>query len=242
MDTIENNSFLKNPLIVALDLDDFDYCLELIRVLGPLVGGIKLGPRLVIRYGKEIIHQASHFAPVFLDMKFLDIPNTMEHSVRAAFEMGASLVTIHAQSGREALKRLSHLENELSKERPFKILVVTVLTSFSTENLPSNMKSMSISDHVNHLALDAYQSGLRGFVCSPHEAQALRQNYPDSFIVTPGVRRIQGSINDDQKRVMTPAEAIKQGASAIVVGRPILEAKGQEREEAKLFLKELFWS
>ena len=215
---------VKNPLIVALDLDDKARALQLAKELGPKVGALKIGPRLNLRYGQSLIQEMAGYAPIFIDNKFLDIPNTMLSSVRAAFEAGASFCTIHAWSGLEALGQISDLEKELNQIRPFQILVVTVLTSFTEELLPPTMVKDPIEVQVRRLAHLAWEAGLTGFVCSPFEVAELKKELKNGFFVTPGVRFGDGQLND-QKRVKSPGEAVQAGASMIVVGRPIVEAK-----------------
>src|SRR5690606_29547031 len=135
--------------------------------------------------------------PIFLDNKHFDIPSTMEAAVRASFEAGASLVTVHALSGAEALKRMAAVEAELSQIRPFKILAVTILTSWDQDSLPSVMKPQKISEHVTDLVALVQSSGLSGIVCSPHELELLQKR--DLYLVTPGIRfNMQNS--GDQKR------------------------------------------
>jgi orotidine-5'-phosphate decarboxylase len=215
-------SSMKNPLIVALDVDSSEKAIHLAKDLGPSVGALKVGPRLVHRYGESLLRELASYAPIFVDCKFFDIPSTMEAAVRSSFDAGASLVTVHALAGREALTRLAKVEEELNKQRPFKILCVTILTSWDQQSLPPVMKTQSISHHVLDLADLAHNSGLTGLVCSAEELHLLKnQNH---FLVVPGIRLAAGK-KDDQKRVMGPGEAMKLGASALVVGRPIIEAK-----------------
>lgn len=216
---------LKNPLILALDVDSKDHAFKILDHVGDLVGGIKLGPRLVYRYGSEFVKQISEISPVFVDNKYFDIPSTMVAAVRASFDAGATLVTVHALAGGEALKELAKLENELNQIRPFKILAVTILTSWSQSSMPASLHSWSVENHVRSLTQEVYNSGLRGLVCSGHELQYL--NYPEIFKVTPGIRlssEQSSSQSEDQKRIMTPKQAVKAGASALVIGRPILQA------------------
>ena len=211
-----------NPLIVALDVDTKDRALQLVADLKDVVGGFKLGPRLIHRYGETLVKELAKTAPVFVDCKFFDIPSTMVAAVRASFESGATLVTVHAQAGGEALRALAKLEAELSsRERPFQILCVTMLTSFSEAGLPAILKPQPIKEHVKQLAALVHESGLRGIVCSPEELSDLRDQ--DFYLVTPGIRF---TLEDkgDQKRVLGPHEAMSAGASALVVGRPIIEA------------------
>ena len=204
-----------------------------------------------MRYGEEIVKSCASLAPVFIDLKFLDIPSTMETSVRASFASGASLVTVHAWSGSEALKRLAKLEKELNTQRPFKILVVTILTSFNehtgavasqsaaeaeatvpltsqtssmvSSSMAPTMKNLPLSEQVITLADFASDCGLKSFVCSAQESALIRQKHKDSFIVTPAIRFADENPSD-QKRIQDPQQAMQNGASAIVVGRPIIQA------------------
>lgn len=219
---------LKNPLILALDIDSKSEVLHLTKTLGPQVGALKIGPRLVIRYGADLISQLAQSALIFIDLKFLDIPNTMKTSVQSAFDAGASLVTVHGWAGVEALTELAKLEKELNKKRPFLILVVTILTSFRENELPYGLEKKTIKDHVVGLIDEAYKVGLRGFVCSPEEASVIRAKYPDAILVTPGVR-LPDEEKGDQKRVMGPKEALDAGSTALVVGRPIVESKNPQQ-------------
>lgn len=213
---------MRNPIILALDVDTKDQALRIADDLAEIVGGFKLGPRLCLRYGMDFVQEIAQRGPIFLDNKHFDIPSTMEAAVRASFDAGASLVTVHALSGSEALKRMADVEKELSQKRPFKILAVTILTSWDQNSLPVNMKPQPISHHVTDLAALVKDSGLSSVVCSPHELDLLQNQ--DLYLVTPGIRfSMQDS--GDQKRIMGPKEALRKGASALVVGRPILEAK-----------------
>lgn len=221
-----------NPLCVALDVDSKARALELVLQLKDIAGGFKIGPRLALRYGQEFIQEISRQAPVFIDCKFFDIPSTMKAAVRASFEAGASLVTVHAMAGAEALEELAVLEKELSQQRPFRILAVTILTSWSQESLPPVMKILPISNHVQELAKLVVASGLSGLVCSPEELDLLR-SIP-AYKVTPGIR-FSTDEKGDQKRVLGPADALKKGSSLLVVGRPIVEAENP-REAANKYL------
>ncbi|MFM6928829.1 MAG: orotidine-5'-phosphate decarboxylase, partial [Bdellovibrio sp.] len=189
-----------------------------------------------LRYGMEFVKEMAARAPIFLDNKHFDIPSTMEAAVRASFEAGASLVTVHALSGSEALSRMAALERELSQQRPFRILAVTILTSWDENSLPGVMKAQAISQHVVDLAVLVQNSGLSGVVCSPHELDLLQNR--GLYLVTPGIRFSMGN-SGDQKRIMGPNEALKAGASALVVGRPILEAKNI-REAATEFVMAMY--
>lgn len=218
-------NFLKNPLILALDVDSKEDAFKILDHIGDLVGGVKLGPRLVYRYGASLVTEVAEIAPVFVDNKYFDIPSTMVAAVKASFEAGATLVTVHALAGKEALAALHKLETELNQIRPFKILAVTVLTSWNQNSMPASFHSWSVENHVRSLTQEVYNSGLRGLVCSGHELEYL--NYPGFYKVTPGIRLStdQSQVqSEDQKRVMTPKQAMKAGASALVIGRPILQS------------------
>ncbi len=216
-------STLTNPIFVALDVDTPEQALALVRQTRAFVGGFKVGPRLSLRYGEPLLREISRHGNMFVDNKYFDIPSTMESSVRTSFELGASFCTIHAQAGSEALSRLAMVELELSKIRPFRLLAVTVLTSFRQETLPPNSQSMTLAEQTLALAKLSIDCGISGLVCSPEEVAELRQLYPDAFLVTPGVR-LSHEDKGDQKRISDPATALKRGASALVVGRPIYES------------------
>lgn len=228
---------LLNPLCIALDVDDRDQALQLAHDLSEVAGGFKLGPRLVLRYGPQLIQEIANFAPVFLDFKYFDIPSTMVAAVKASFDAGASLVTVHAQAGPVALAELAKLEQEYRKTKPVQILAVTILTSFEEKTLPSILKRQSIETHVTELVSMVQQSGLTGIVCSPHELLAL-QNFENMYFVTPGIRGAKETATNvseiqDQKRIMSAQEAIAAGATGLVVGRPIIEAASPKNEALK---------
>jgi orotidine-5'-phosphate decarboxylase len=212
-----------NPIFVALDVDTDTAALSLAHKLKGKVGGFKVGPRLTLRFGRKLISDLAECAPVFVDNKYYDIPSTMVAAMQATFEAGATFATIHAQCGPEALKALSELQAELREERPFHILSVTVLTSYSPETIPPNWQNKPLLEHVETLAQATFAAGIKGIVCSPEEVAVLRKQNPSAFLVTPGIRLSQET-SGDQKRVMTPPDAMQAGASALVIGRPILQA------------------
>ena len=225
-----------NPLCVALDVDSDEEALQIVDELHDIVGGFKLGPRLCLRYGQQLSQKISNKAPVFIDQKYFDIPSTMEAAVQASFDAGASVVTVHALSGSEALSRLAELESQLRKQRPFQILCVTILTSLEQKNLPLNLKSLEVKEHVRLMAEDVRKAGLNGLVCSAHELEFVDKGY--FYTLTPGIR-FDLQDHQDQKRVMSPQQALRKGASALVVGRPILQAK-HRKEIAADFVMSLY--
>lgn len=214
---------LTNPIFIALDVDDDQGALELVRQCRAFVGGFKVGPRLALRYGEPFLKEIARNGAMFIDNKYFDIPSTMEAAVRASFEVGASFCTVHAQAGPEALTALAALEESLCQTRPFRILAVTVLTSFKPETLPPMLRHLPIAEQTRALAQLAVDCGLSGLVCSPDEVESLRQQFPNAYLVTPGVR-LSHEDRGDQKRVSDPLTALKRGASALVVGRPIYDS------------------
>lgn len=212
-----------NPIFVALDVDTAEQALSLVKETRAFVGGYKVGPRLALRYGETLLKEIARHGSMFIDNKYFDIPNTMESAVRASFEMGASYCTIHAQSGPEAMTRLAAVEKELARQRPFKILAVTILTSFKQDTLSPVTRALPISEQATMLTQDVMDCGLSGVVCSPDEVENLRAKFPAAFLVTPGVR-LGSEDRGDQKRVADPVTALRRGASALVVGRPICDS------------------
>jgi orotidine-5'-phosphate decarboxylase len=226
-----------NPLFVALDVDSAERALELIHQTRAFVGGFKLGPRLVMRYGQELTREVARHGALFIDCKFYDIPNVMEHSVRTAFELGATYCTVHAQAGKEALTRVAQLEQDLRKLRPFRVLSVTILTSFRQDTLAPNVQHQPLEEQALTLAELSLSCGLSGLVCSAEEVEKLRARYPEAYLLTPGIRL---GLDDkgDQKRVSDPLTALRKGASALVVGRPICDSL-EPAQAAKVYYEEI---
>jgi orotidine-5'-phosphate decarboxylase len=217
-----DSSPLRNPLCVALDVDNKEQALALADSLQEIVGGFKIGPRLIQRYGADLSIEIARRAPLFVDCKFFDITSTMLSAIQAAFDSGASLVTVHALSGPQALSKVSELEKTLNQIRPFRILVVTVLTSWDHTSFTENFKHQKVSDHVLELAKVTQNAGLDSIVCSPHELELLKDK--GLYLVTPGIRSASDD-SGDQRRTMTASEAITLGANVLVVGRPVIQAK-----------------
>lgn len=215
--------------MLALDVDSEAEVDRYLSLVGQEVGAIKIGPRLGFKYGSQIINKVQKVAPVFVDNKYFDITSTVLSSVQTSFESGATFVTVHALNGLETLTELAQLEEKLNKTRPFKILAVTVLTSWSEKNIPSNFKSQSIDEHVLSLAQIVEQAGLSGVVCSGHELSLLPKSL---FKVVPGIRTVEeitSSQKQDQKRVISPSQAIHLGANGLVIGRSILNSRDPQK-------------
>jgi orotidine-5'-phosphate decarboxylase len=174
-----------------------------------------------------------------LDLKLHDIPETVERAVANACQLGANLLTVHATGGPRMLERA--LARASSEGTGLTILAVTVLTSLDSEDLKQVGVAATTAEQVERLAKLAWSVGIRGFVCSPSDAQKLRTELgPDAYLVTPGIRSSAG--NDDQKRVGTPGDAIRAGSSLLVVGRPIRDARDPAIAAAEIQLACETWS
>lgn len=212
----------KARVFMALDVDTKEEAFSLVEKWSPHITGFKVGPRLGFQFSKADWAWLATKGETFIDYKFFDIPSTVESSVKVAFDSGASFCTVHAMNGLECLKRLSNLEEKLNKVRPFKILAVTLLTSFDQEgnSLPL-IKNMKPQEVVADLADLVFKAGLSGLVCSAHEVSTLKEKYSKGIFVTPGIRFTTDSA-DDQKRVATPEKAWSDGASHLVMGRSLI--------------------
>jgi len=213
----------KDRLIVALDVPTPAEAAKWARKLSPAVGYFKVGLELFTAGGPDTVKSINEQrARVFLDLKFFDIPNTMAGALAAAAKLKPALVNIHALAGPEAIRLCAQTLKKL--KNPPKLLAVTVLTSFSNEELKKTGVKYGSAKMVSHLCRTALDAGADGVVASPLETKKLRDEFGTKFIiVTPGVRPSWAEKND-QKRVATPYQAIKDGADYIVVGRPILTA------------------
>lgn len=213
----------KGPLIVALDFDTATEALDLVDLLDPDTCRVKVGKQLFTREGPAILKAlGARGFDVFLDLKFHDIPNTVANACVAAAEQGAWMVNVHASGGsrmmvaaRDALAKLFN---------PPKLIAVTVLTSMAPEDLFETGTPASPMERVLLLAELAQQAGMDGVVCSAQEAQQLRARLgPDFNLVTPGIRLPEDNVGD-QRRVLSPSDALAAGANYLVVGRPITAA------------------
>jgi orotidine-5'-phosphate decarboxylase len=224
------NSVAKDRLIVALDVSTERLALELVNSLRGMVGMFKIGSQLFTEAGPKIVKEiASSNNRVFLDLKFHDIPNTVASAAVAATRLGVSIVNVHASGGREMMQRTADAVSEVAANEGLRrpsVIAVTVLTSFDAAILSEVGINSAPETQVRRLSRLAEASGMDGVVASPHEVALVRSTVTSSgfLIVTPGVRPA-GTALDDQKRVTTPAEAIRSGADYIVVGRPITAAK-----------------
>ncbi len=233
---------MKNPIIVALDVPDAEQAIKLAEAIAPAVGAFKIGKELFVSAGPDIVKRVRDTgASVFLDLKFHDIPNTVAKAVASATRLDVQMLTVHTCGGSTMLERALKGANEAAKqtgnEAPL-ILGVTVLTSMDESDLNEVSVNKTPESQVIHLAQMATGAGLKGLVCSPKEITPLREVLPPEVqLVTPGIRPA-GSEKGDQKRVMTPVEAISAGADWLVIGRPIYAADNP-REAAESILESL---
>ena len=219
-----------DKLLVALDVESGERAIQLVTALRGLAGGFKIGNRLFTSDGPALVRRiADSGARVFLDLKYHDIPNTVEQAVEAAVGTGAWMINVHASGGSAMMQAAARAARDTSAKlgRPAPLMIgVTVLTSMDQGALHAVGVDRPVLDQVVALARMTQQAGLQGVVASPQETRAIRQACgPDFQIVTPGIRGASaGTEKQDQSRTMGPAEAIKAGASYIVVGRPIIAA------------------
>lgn len=230
---------MRNPILVALDLPNAEQALKLAEQLAPVTGGFKIGSELFTSAGPDIVRRIRGMgAPVFLDLKFHDIPNTVAKAVAAAVQLDVQMLTVHASGGVEMLKAAEQVAQEgawrLGHSPPL-VLAVTVLTSLNSNALSEIGLDPNVGRQVRRLANMANKAGLRGLVCSPLEVAELRQMLPASTqLVTPGIRA-EGSATDDQKRTLTAREALSMGANWLVIGRPIYAAENPRAAAEQIF-------
>lgn len=212
------------PIIVALDFPSAPAALDLARRLSPQLCRLKVGKELFTRSGPALVEQLQQQGfEVFLDLKFHDIPNTVAGAVRAAAELGVWMVNVHASGGRRMMAAAA--EAIAAFARPPLLLGVTVLTSMAAQDLQELGVSETLEERVLRLARLTADSGLDGVVCSALEAKALRSLCAPGFcLVTPGIR-LAGDNAADQRRVVTPAEALAMGSDYLVIGRSITAAE-----------------
>jgi len=234
---------LKEKLVLALDVSNLDEAKKLIQELAEYVGVFKVGKELFTAVGPEIFKVIKeNGGKIFADLKYHDIPNTVASAARVLTRYGVEIFNIHATGGKEMIRQtreaIEDEANKLGVKRP-KLLAVTVLTSLDNSDLKElKINVENTGDYVLHLAKMAKESGADGIVCSPLEIEKVKKELGDDFItLTPGIRP-SWSNKGDQKRVMTPKEAIKKGTDYIVIGRPIRNAENRV-EAVKKILKEM---
>jgi len=213
----------ENPIIVALDFPAADPALAFVERLEPGSCRLKIGKELFTVAGPDLVRRiVDRGFDVFLDLKYHDIPNTVAAACRAAAGLGVWMLNVHALGGRRMLEAAREAV-EGAGHRP-RLIAVTILTSMGPDDLAEIGLPGEPAEHVRRLAALAESAGLDGVVCSPREVAMLRTERRDDFLlVTPGIRPA-GSDTGDQKRTMTPADALRAGSTHLVIGRPITRA------------------
>ena len=212
------------PIFVAIDTPDLRRARDIAEAVRDYAGGVKLGLEFFSAQGPEGVRRIAELGlPIFLDMKLHDIPNTVAKAVAALAPLEPAILTVHADGGREML-----LAAKRAASPSTKVVAVTLLTSLDAGDLSDLGIQRSPADQVAHLAWMARDSGVDGIVCSGAEVREAKSAWPNGFFVVPGIRPAGADIAD-QKRVVTPARALADGASVLVIGRPITAAPDPAR-------------
>lgn len=227
---------LNNPsdkIIVAIDGMDRNEAISFLKEC-PDISWVKVGLELFTKEGPNIINTFKDMdKKIFLDLKFHDIPNTMSSASYHVSKLGVDIISLHASAGLKALQLSKEATIKGAREinnKPPEVIAITVLTSISPQNFKYELnRESSIEENVLSLSKLTYDAGLDGCVCSPLEVKSLRDKYDDNFkLITPGIRFLIDDIND-QSRVMSPVDAISNGASKIVVGRAITKSNNPSK-------------
>lgn len=214
---------MSNRIFIALDTPDLDGARLIAQKVRHHVGGVKLGLEFFAANGPAGVRAMEEAGlPIFLDLKLHDIPNTVAKAVQALSSLAPAVLTVHAGGGRAMLE-----DAKAAAHPDTKVVAVTMLTSLDAEDLAATGVSGAPHEHVLRLAGLAQEAGLDGIVCSGAEVKAAKAAWPKGFFVVPGVRPADGQAGD-QKRVVTPRQALDDGASILVVGRPITQAEHPE--------------
>ena len=223
-----------NPVFCALDTPDVEAARALALKIAPYVGGLKLGLEFFLANGAQGYRRLAELGlPVFLDVKLHDIPNTVAGAIGSLLPLQPDFITIHTSGGASMMRAAADAAAKASGKRP-KLLGVTVLTSLDAQDLQAVGQDSDIAGQVQRLAGLAKDSGLDGVICAPAEVALLRKACGPSFILmVPGIRPTWAAAND-QKRVMTPREAVDAGATYLVIGRPITGAQDPAAAAEKL--------
>lgn len=213
-----------SPILVALDYADKNAALAFVDNIDPRDCRLKVGKEMFTLYGPQLVSELQQRGfEIFLDLKFHDIPNTVAHAVAAAAELGVWMVNVHASGGARMMSAAREALVPFGKDAPL-LIAVTVLTSMEAEDLHGIGIEQSPADYAERLAKLTKACGLDGVVCSAHEATRLKNSCGKDFkLVTPGIRP-EGSAAGDQRRIMTPVEAVKAGVDYMVIGRPITQS------------------
>ena len=223
---------MNKNIFVACDLSSQKETLYLLELVHNEISGIKIGLQYITRRSPEEIRELSKFKkPIFYDGKFFDIKNTLIESIKSLEDLKVKYATVHILNGLDALKAA----NEVAKEINLNLLGVSVLTSFSNEDLDSLGFNNKVEDQVKKLIKIAMNAKLHGVICSPLEVKMIKKIAPNLKCFTPGIR--MDNSKDDQKRTMNANEAIKEGSDCLIIGRPI--TKGNPKENIKNILSSI---
>ena len=213
----------KADLIVALDVPNAEAMEAKLQEMPDFIEWYKVGLELFCAEGPAVLESLKkRNKKIFLDLKLHDIPRTVGHAVKTAAAHGVNLMTVHAIGGRAMLQEAASAAAECAN--PPKLVAVTTLTSLSQDDFSDLGIDRTVSEQAVELGRLAISSGIDGLVTSAHEAKALREQFPEAILVTPGIRMPEGDVGD-QKRVATPSFAVEQGATHLVIGRPIVQAE-----------------
>lgn len=220
----------KNPIFCAIDTKEVHHAKQLCQQISPYIGGVKLGLEFFVANGVEGVKEVVKGLdlPLFLDLKFHDIPNTVAQAVRSSIkELDISILTLHITGGKNMIQQAleaAHDESSKLGKTPPLIAGVTILTSMDQQDLKDTGISHTVEEQVSELARFAKKSGLEGVVCSAMELSSIKEQCGKEFkTIVPGIRP-EGSSCDDQNRIMTPKQALNLGADYLVIGRPITKS------------------
>ena len=224
---------MKSKIFVALDVENKQKAIEIVNDLKGLGACFKIGKQLFTSTGPELVREIVGMGEdVFLDLKYHDIPNTVAKAGVAAAELGVKIFNVHASGGRKMMEAVREEMNKL--EDPPLVLAVTILTSLGEEDIREVGFDRTIPEQIARLAKLAKDSGMDGVVASPLEIELIRETCGKDFkILTPGIRPAFAAVND-QKRIATPAEALRKGADYLVIGRPITAAEDRRAAFLKI--------
>lgn len=218
-----------SPVVVALDYNNRDAALAFVDKIDPLDCRLKVGKEMFTLFGPQFVRELQQRGfDIFLDLKFHDIPNTAAHAVAAAADLGVWMVNVHASGGARMMTAAREALVPFGKDAPL-LIAVTVLTSMEASDLADLGVTLSPADYAERLAALTQKCGLDGVVCSAQEAVRFKQAFGQDFkLVTPGIRP-QGSDAGDQRRIMTPEQALAAGVDYMVIGRPVTQSVDPEQ-------------
>ena len=222
-----------NPIFCAIDTNNLGTATKLAEQIKPYIGGLKLGLEFFTSCGISGLHTMKEFdLPLFIDLKFYDIPNTVTSALRGIFSLSPEFTTLHISGGSEMLKKSVDLKKELGSRT--NLVGVTMLTSFDDETIEELGFSASVKQSIDQLTSIAHDCGLDGIVCSPLEVKNIKEKYQNNLkLIVPGIRSSKDN-NDDQKRTLSAREAIESGADILVIGRPITKASNPAKAASEL--------